>query len=106
MLSICTKDQAYGLYLLTPLVIVERLWREHRGAGEPNPWRRALTDRRLILTAVASIAFFLTFDNAIVNFRRLRRSRAFHHRPRQHGIPRLRADAGGAPGAIAQRACA
>jgi hypothetical protein len=69
MLSICTKDQAYGLYLLTPLVIVERLWREHRGAGEPNPWRRALTDRRLILTAVASIAFFLTFDNAIVNFR-------------------------------------
>ena len=40
MLSICTKDQAYGLYLLTPLVIVERLWREHRGAGEAERrWR-------------------------------------------------------------------
>ena len=42
-LSVCTKDQAYGLYLLAPFVIVERIWRENgapacrrvRGARSP-----------------------------------------------------------------------
>ena len=29
-LSVCTKDQAYGLYLLMPLPIVMQLWRARR----------------------------------------------------------------------------
>ena len=36
-LSVCTKDQAYGLYLLLPLVIVEQIWHTNRAA--PRPWR-------------------------------------------------------------------
>ena len=32
-LSVCTKDQAYGLYLLPPFVIVEQIWRVKRRAG-------------------------------------------------------------------------
>jgi hypothetical protein len=45
-LSVCTKDQAYGLYLLPPLVIVEQLWRVNRQAGTPRAFWRALVDRR------------------------------------------------------------
>ena len=33
MLAICTKDQAYGLYLLTPFAIVERIWRRQSRGG-------------------------------------------------------------------------
>ena len=32
-LAVCTKDQAYGLFLLMPVAIVERLWRAQRDAG-------------------------------------------------------------------------
>ena len=66
-LSVCTKDQAYGLYLLLPLVIVEQIWRTNRAAGVPGALWRAAIDRRLIAGAVTSAALFALCQNLLFN---------------------------------------
>ena len=66
-LSVCTKDQAYGLYLLPPLAIVEQIWRRNREAGVPRAFARALLDRRLITAAIASAVLFAVCHNLLFN---------------------------------------
>jgi Dolichyl-phosphate-mannose-protein mannosyltransferase len=66
-LSVCTKDQAYGLYLLPPAVIVWRIWRVNRAAAQPHPFWRALVDRRLLAAAVVSAALFTLCQNLVFN---------------------------------------
>jgi hypothetical protein len=67
-LSVCTKDQAYGLYLLLPPVIVVQIWRENRAAAVPAAFWRALIDRRLIAAAVTSVLLFALCQNLLFNF--------------------------------------
>ena len=66
-LSVCTKDQAYGLYLLAPVVIVEQIWRVNRQAGVPRAFWRALFDRRLVAAALASGVLFALCHNLLFN---------------------------------------
>jgi hypothetical protein len=67
-LSVCTKDQAYGLYLLLPPVIVVQIWRENRAALVPAAFWRALIDRRLIGAAATSALLFALSQNLLFNF--------------------------------------
>jgi hypothetical protein len=67
MLAICTKDQAYGLYLLTPFAIVQRIWRVNRETGVLHPLRRAIGDRRLQAAAAVAIGVFVIVHNLVVN---------------------------------------
>ena len=53
-LAVSTKDQAYGLYVVVPIVLVWDLARRRRTAGRPA-WS-ALLDRRLWLAAAAAAA--------------------------------------------------
>jgi hypothetical protein len=69
MLSILTKDPAYGLYLLPPFVIVYRIWRLNRDAGVPHPLMRAVLDRRLVIAALATAVLFVACTNLIFNWR-------------------------------------
>jgi 4-amino-4-deoxy-L-arabinose transferase-like glycosyltransferase len=56
--AVATKDQAYGLYVLSPLVILPSL-RRHLGAG----WVKTVLDRRVIATvATAAVVFLLAFN--------------------------------------------
>jgi hypothetical protein len=66
-LSICTKDQAYGLYVLAPFVIVEQVWRVNRTAGTPRAFLRALVDRRILAAAVVSGVLFALCQNLLFN---------------------------------------
>jgi len=66
-LAICTKDQAYGLFLLMPLAIVHRMWRAHREAGRRAPLLDALLDSRVVWAAVVSIALFVAMHNLVFN---------------------------------------
>ncbi len=66
-LSVCTKDQAYGLYLLMPLPIVHQLWRAHRRAGVEAPLLRAGLDRRLWTAALTSAVAFSLCHNLLFN---------------------------------------
>ena len=67
MLAICTKDQAYGLYLLMPCAIVEAAWRANRRAAMAHPLRRAVFDPRLWTAAAVGVAVFVAIHNIIFN---------------------------------------
>lgn len=57
VLAVCTKDQAYGLYVLTvPLLLVAR-WRGHRGGF----------GRDVLLTAGLAALLFLALHNVVWN---------------------------------------
>jgi len=66
--SVCTKDQAYGLYLLMPIPIVVEIWRRNREAGQSQPLTRALTDRRLWIAAGTSAVLFALIHNVVFNW--------------------------------------
>jgi hypothetical protein len=66
-LSVCTKDQAYGLYLLPPALIIWRIWRANRATATPSAFRRALTDRRLLAAAALSAMLFTLLQNLVFN---------------------------------------
>lgn len=64
-LAICTKDQAYGLYLLPTLHIALLAWRT-AGAGDSS--RPAAILRRVSGPALAAIAVFAVVNNFAFNF--------------------------------------
>lgn len=66
-LAVCTKDQAYGLYLLMPAPILFRLWESSvapRGVGRALG---VLVDRRLLAAAAVSVALFAIAHNLVFN---------------------------------------
>ncbi len=65
--AICTKDQAYGLYLATPFVILHRMWRVNRTAGEPRPLMQALLDARLATAGLVGVGLFVAGHNLVFN---------------------------------------
>lgn len=66
-LAICTKDQAYGLYLLAPVAILHRMWRANRDAGVSAPFVRALLDGKLRWAAFAALVLFAACHNVPFN---------------------------------------
>jgi hypothetical protein len=65
--AICTKDQAYGLYLAAPFVILHRMWRVNHTAGEPRPLMQALLDPRLATAGLVGIGLFVAGHNLLFN---------------------------------------
>jgi hypothetical protein len=65
--AICTKDQAYALYLLAPAAMIFDLFRKNREAGVPHPFWRAVIDRRIIATGVALFVTFAACYNLLFN---------------------------------------
>jgi hypothetical protein len=65
--SVCTKDQAYGMYLLMPVPIVAQIARANRQSGMARPIWHALVDRRLIAAAVTSAVLFAVIHNLVFN---------------------------------------
>jgi hypothetical protein len=66
--AVCTKDQAYGLYVLVPLVVVERIWREKKRARAPRAFFRTLVDARILAAAATAAVLFAAFHNFAFNF--------------------------------------
>jgi hypothetical protein len=69
VLSICTKDQAYGLYLLSPFPVLSTLWESKRARGVQRPLAAALCDWRLTAAGVTTVALFLAIHNVPFNAR-------------------------------------
>lgn len=67
-LAICTKDQAYGLFVLSSPLIVHRLWLEHRDAGHAHAWWRAALDARLLAGIGGAIVLFGLVHNVVFNW--------------------------------------
>jgi hypothetical protein len=66
--AVCTKDQAYALYLILPLVILHRLWLDHRRGGDAHAIRAALLDPRFGLAALTASVLFAICDGLLFNF--------------------------------------
>jgi 4-amino-4-deoxy-L-arabinose transferase-like glycosyltransferase len=69
-LAICTKDQAYALYLTVPLVLLYAVWRDRRlaGARARAAVLGTLIDRRLWSAAFVTVAVFALGNNLFFNF--------------------------------------
>ena len=67
-LAICTKDQAYGLFLGAPLVLGYAVWREHKASGQAWALGHTLVDRRMLAAAIAFTAVFVSGNNLVFNF--------------------------------------
>jgi PA14 domain/Dolichyl-phosphate-mannose-protein mannosyltransferase len=65
--AVCTKDQAYALYLLAPPVIVHRMWWVNRQRGLSHPLWRAVFDRRIAAAAVTAAMLFAVGHNLFFN---------------------------------------
>jgi fibro-slime domain-containing protein len=65
--AVCTKDQAYGLYLGAPVAFIYVIWRANAEAGVRRPLLSAVLDRRLILAGLTTTAIFLAMENVAFN---------------------------------------
>jgi hypothetical protein len=65
--SICTKDQAYGLYVLPPLVIILSRWLEQKKAGRSRAFVRALFNRNNLYALALAVGAFLIIHNLLFN---------------------------------------
>jgi hypothetical protein len=69
--AVCTKDQAYGLYMLAPLALIAALYRhDFRDRGPVKGVLRALVDPRLLAGGVTSAVLFAVFQNLFWNLGR------------------------------------
>ena len=69
--AVCTKDQAYGLYMLAPLALVAGLYRhDFRDRGPLRGLLRSLFDPRLIAGGVTAALLFAVFQNLFGNLKR------------------------------------
>jgi PA14 domain-containing protein/dolichyl-phosphate-mannose-protein mannosyltransferase len=65
--AICTKDQAYALYLIVPFVVVFLAWQANRDRRLPRPFVQALIDPRLAIAATGAVALFMIIHNVPLN---------------------------------------
>jgi xanthosine utilization system XapX-like protein len=69
--AVCTKDQAYGLYLLAPLALIAGLYRHgFRDRGTVRGILRSLFDPRLIAGGLTAALLFAVFQNLLGNWKR------------------------------------
>jgi hypothetical protein len=70
--AVCTKDQAYGLYLLSPLALIAGLYRhDFRDRGPLRGLLRSLLDPRLIAGGLTAVFCFALFQDLFWDFHRL-----------------------------------
>jgi len=66
-LAVCTKDQAYGLYLTMPFVMILALWQRNRAQQRSRPLARAVLDAQLWIAAAGAVVLFALVHNIVFN---------------------------------------
>jgi 4-amino-4-deoxy-L-arabinose transferase-like glycosyltransferase len=66
--SICTKDQAYGLFILTPLIIVFSLYRNHKEREKNPSILKLVINKKTMLAFFTGTLLFILINNWIFNF--------------------------------------
>jgi len=67
--SVCTKDQAYGLYILPPFIIIFSHWLALRKAGRNRALIRALLSRSTLSAVLVAVVTFVVIHNFLFNAR-------------------------------------
>ena len=67
VLSICTKDQAYGLYILTaPYILIAKCIYDRKTLR--LGWLQSLTDRKVLYSIALSVILFFAIHNILFNY--------------------------------------
>jgi 4-amino-4-deoxy-L-arabinose transferase-like glycosyltransferase len=66
-LAVCTKDQAYGLYILTPLFIIYQNYRYLKEKNKEITLKDAIYDEKILLSLALGVTLFLTIHNVVFN---------------------------------------
>jgi hypothetical protein len=69
VLAVCTKDQAYGLYVLSPLAVLFSDWQYKRQAGRKITIFKAILERRYLFLTLFGAALFILLHNILFNAR-------------------------------------
>jgi 4-amino-4-deoxy-L-arabinose transferase-like glycosyltransferase len=69
VLAVCTKDQAYGLYVLSPMVILLSDWQSKREAGQKLSVFKAILERRYLFLILLGAGLCVLLHNIIFNAR-------------------------------------
>jgi 4-amino-4-deoxy-L-arabinose transferase-like glycosyltransferase len=67
VLSVCTKDQAYGLYILPLFWLLQRDWKSQKKANPNLTVIRFLGNRTYLCAAAVAIATFVLAQNLVFN---------------------------------------
>jgi hypothetical protein len=67
VLAVCTKDQAYGLYVLSPMVILFSDWHYKREAGQKITVFKAILEKRYLFLILLGAGLFILLQNIIFN---------------------------------------
>jgi hypothetical protein len=68
VLAVCTKDQAYGLFLLPALHIYYATVRRQAAGDQPRGWTSRLFDRRILWAAGSGALLFALIHNIAFNY--------------------------------------
>ncbi len=68
-LAICTKDQAYGFYVLTPLAIVLSDYRRRKENNKEAKFIDSIFNRRVLFSFLGAVFIFILVHNFLFNFR-------------------------------------
>jgi len=71
--SICTKDQAYALLILTPFIIVLSLYGYYKSRGQKNALVKSFINQKTISALVVGTFLFIGIHNWIFNFQGFKR---------------------------------
>lgn len=69
VLSVCTKDQAYGLYVVAPLAVIFSDWRHKRNTIPRLNFLRSLFDRTYLYCFLLAAGLFCIVHNILFNAR-------------------------------------
>jgi hypothetical protein len=69
VLAVCTKDQAYGLYVLAPLAVLVSDWRFKKEAGRRISVFRAILEKRYLFLVLGGAGLFIILHNIVFNAR-------------------------------------
>ncbi len=67
VLAVCTKDQAYGLYVLSPMAVLISDWQYKREAGQKITIFKAILDKRYFFLILLGAGLFILLHNIIFN---------------------------------------
>jgi hypothetical protein len=73
VIAVCTKDQAYGLYVLSPLPVIFADWKHKRQTNPNLSFVRSLFDRKYLYSLLAAAGLFVLLHNLAFNLQGFRR---------------------------------
>jgi len=71
--SICTKDQAYALFVLTPFIIIISLFRHNKAHYKKTTWLKSVFNRKTLSALITGTSLFVIIYNLVFNLQGFKR---------------------------------